>query len=89
MSQKYLIWCGVMFSYGFYRQWKTEMREPFNLYGYRFIGSIANGFVYMSPLGISNIFNLINRIDIYYNKLNKEKYPAVYEELLGSNYNTL
>jgi hypothetical protein len=89
MSKNYLIWCGVMFPYGFYRQWKSQMISPYDLHGHRCVSSIFNGFIYISPFGVFKLFNLINRIDIYYNKRDKEKYPKPYEELIGMNNDTL
>lgn len=89
MTQKYLIWCGVMFPYGFYRQWKSQMKSPYDLIGHRCASSIANGFIYISPFGVTRLFNLINRTDIYYNKRDKENYHQSYEEFIGINYNIL
>ena len=48
-----------------------------------------NGIVYISPFSIVKLFNLMNRIDIHYNKLDKLKYSSSYEELLGINYDTV
>ena len=74
MSKKYLLWYGVMFPYGFYRQWNSKIPEGFDLYGHRLAASTFNGFVYMSPFGVLKIFNFINRFDIDYNNRDKTKY---------------
>ena len=84
----YAKWCMVMFPYGTYRQWKCEIREPFDLYGHRVLGSCINGIYYMSPLGVVKIFDLFNRVDVKYRNLDKEKYKNSYQELLGYNYST-
>ena len=84
----YAKWCAFMFPYGFYRQWKCEIREPFDLSGHRILGSSINGFYYMSPLGVVKLFDLGNRLDVKYRNLDKGTYKGSYEELLGYNYNT-
>jgi hypothetical protein len=84
----YAKWCMFMFPYGVYRQWKCEIREPFDLYGHRMIAASMNGFYYISPFGLTKIFDLGNRLDVKYRNLDKEKYKRSYEELLGYNYNT-
>ncbi len=78
-----------MFPYGFYRQWNSNMPEGFDLYGHRICASTCNGIVYISPFSIFKLFNLMNRIDIHYNKRDKLKYPKSYEELFGINYDTV
>ena len=89
MTKTYLIYCGIMFPYGFYRQQNTKMPEGLDLYGHRLCISTCNGIIYMSPFGIIKIFNQMNRIDIKHNKRDKLKYPNTYEELLGTNYDIL
>ena len=84
----YAKWCAFMFPYGFYRQWKCEIREPFDLSGHRILGSSINGLYYMSPLGVVKIFDLGNRLDVKFRNLDKGTYKNSYEELLGYNYNT-
>jgi hypothetical protein len=65
------------------------MQEGFDLYGHRVASSTFNSFIYISPYGLCKLFNLINRIDISYNKKDKLKYKNSYEELIGINYETL
>ena len=84
----YAKWCAFMFPYGFYRQWNSKLEAPIDRIGHRFAFSLANGIIYTSPLGISKLFNQVNRFDIEYNKLDKEKYKKAYEELMGYNYYT-
>ena len=78
-----------MFPYGFYRQWNSKMPTSLDLYGHRIVASLANGITYISPFGIFKLFNLVNRMDIYFNKYDMLKYPNSYEELMGSNHDTI
>jgi hypothetical protein len=82
-------WMIVMAPYGAYRQWNTGIDPPNNLLGHRSILAICNSIMYVSPFGITKVFSLINRADIYYNKRDKTMYKSSYEELLGINYNTI
>ena len=84
----YVKYCLVMFPYGTYRQWNTQLETPYDLLGYRILSSSMNGVYYISPFGVTKIFNLFNRLDIKYHNLDKDKYKSSYEELLGFNYNT-
>jgi hypothetical protein len=89
MTKSFLIWSGVMFPYGFYRQWNSKMPTSLDLYGHRTLASLGNGITYISPFGICKLFNLVNRIDIYINKHDVLKYSNSYEELVGRNYDTI
>ena len=88
IQNPYAKWCMIMFPYGAYRHWKCEIKEPFDLWGYRILGSFINGIYYSSPIGVVKIFELGNRLDIKYHNLDKRKYKDSYQELLGYNYNT-
>jgi hypothetical protein len=81
----YAKWCMVMFPYGVYRQWNCHLEPPYDLLGHRIIGSSMNGLYYISPLGVTKIFDLFNRIDIKYHNLEKKNYKDSYKELLGYN----
>ena len=61
----YAKWCMVMFPYGAYRQWKCEIREPFDLYGHRVLGSCINGIYYMTPLGFVKMFDFIEHVEYF------------------------
>jgi hypothetical protein len=78
-----------MAPYGGYRQWNTEIASPNNLLGHRSVLAICNSVYYVSPLGLTKVFSLINRADIYYNNRDKTMYKSSYEELLGINYNII
>lgn len=83
----YKLWCGIMFPYGFYRQWNAKQIDSLDLYSHRVLFSLGNGVTYVSPFGLCKIFNLVNRIDIMYNKHDMTKYKKSYEELNGYNHN--
>jgi len=78
-----------MAPYGFYRQWRSDMKPPHDLYGHRFIGSIINAVWYASPYGVFKVFNLMNRINIYYEHLDPARYPQAYNEFLSKNPHVL
>ena len=78
-----------MSTYGFYRQWNSKLPVGLDLYGHRVCVSAVNSIVYLSPFGLFKLFNLVNRIDIRYYNRDPLKYPNSYEELLGTNYDTL
>jgi hypothetical protein len=89
MNKFILGWCGTMFPYGVYRQWKCKMEPPYDLYSTRIIWSCLNGVCYTTPLGIFRLNDFANRIDIYYNNRDMKKYQSAYRELLGENYNII
>ena len=89
MNKIVVLWQISMFPYGIYRQWNCEHKPPFNLFGHRVLGSLGNGIVYVSPFGICKLFDLVNRLDIEYNKRDKTQYISPYFELFGKNYNTI
>lgn len=82
----YATWLLTMFPYGFYRQWNSKLEAPTDRIGHRMAFSFANGVIYTSPFGVTKLFNQVNRFDIEYNKLDKEKYKKAYEESFGYNY---
>ena len=86
LQYPYIKWCIIMFPYGCYRQWNSKFEAPLDRIGHRLAFSLANGVIYTSPLGISKLFNQLNRFDIEYNKLDKEKYKKAYEEGFGYNH---
>jgi len=79
----------VMFPYGMYRQWTSDIKPPYDLYGHRCAASILGGCWYAMPYGIFKIFNLMNRINIHYEGRDPSSYPNAYEELLGTNHRVL
>ena len=86
---QFLVYPVGIFSYGMYRQWHCKENPPFNLIGHRVLFSVGNGFLYISPFGIFKLFNLVNRLDIAYNKRDKTQYTSPYVEMFGENYNTI
>ena len=88
-TKAFLTYMSTTFSYGFYRQWNTEMEYPYDLFGHRVISSISNGILYFSiPFGCFKLFNAVNRLDIAYHQKDKTKYKDSYSEIFGVNYNT-
>lgn len=85
----YLRYAYAMFPYGAYRQWRSDISPPYDLYGYRVAGSIISGCWYASPYGVFDIFNLMNRVNIHYEGRDPSMYPQAYKELFGSNYHVL
>jgi hypothetical protein len=81
----YLRYACVMAPYGAYRFWRSDLKPPYDLYGHRFAGSILNGIWYASPYGVCKLFNLMNRVNIYYEGRDPSNYPRAYEEFLGTN----
>jgi len=87
MNRLPILWFSTMGPYGIYRQWNVNMNPPFDLYGHRIAASVANGLLYVSPFGIFKLFNLVNRLDIWYYQRNPKEYPNSHQELLYYNYN--
>ena len=75
-----------MFFYGFLREFRSEYKVPYDLFGYKMAGSLLNGLFYtIPPYGALKLFYTINRIDVYHHKKDKEKYHCIYNEFLGEN----
>ena len=85
----YWKWCSVMFPYGLYRGWNCEKSDMNTLITQRVVWSVLNGVTYTTPVGIYQLFMQLNRLDISYHKLDKNKYSYCYEEFYGINYNTV
>jgi len=85
----YVSWFMFMFPYGFYRQWNSKLEAATDRIGHRLVSSLANGAIYISPFGLAKLFNQINRFDIEYNNLDKDKYKKAYEEAVGYSYRML
>ena len=81
-------WVCVMFPYGFYRQYTFNYDKPYDLFTYKLVFSSINGYIYTSPIGVTKIFDFINRCEIAISKKEKEQYKSSYSELFGHNYNT-
>lgn len=86
----YLRYAYVMAPYGAYRFWRSDLQPPSDLYGHRFAGSILNGIWYASPYGVFKLFNLMNRVNIYYEGRDPSNYPNAYQEcFIASNRHVL
>jgi hypothetical protein len=86
MNRLPILWFSAMGPYGIYREWNVDRKPPFDLYGHRIAASVANGIIYVSPLGIFKLFNLLNRIDVWYHQRDPKHYPNCYHECMGYNY---
>ena len=85
-----IVWCSVMFPYGFQRQWNVRLEKPHDLMSDRIFNSTATGIFYvLPPIGMVNMVSLLNRIEIKYTNKNKKDYESAYREMFGVNYNTL
>lgn len=85
---KYIYWVVPMFSYGFYRGWRTEYKAPIDLTTQKILCSTLNGIIYASPMGVFKLCHLINRVEILLYKKNAfALYPFCYEEIMGDNRN--
>ena len=85
----YLRYVAVMFPYGMYRQWRADIQPPYDLYGYRFAGSVLSGCYYSTPYGVLQIFSLMNRVNIHYEGRDPSVYPQPYNEIFGLNPHVL
>ena len=88
MQKVCLTWVPTMFSFGFYRQWRTEHKLPL-LNTERAVWSTVNGIFYVvPPYGLANIAFLLDRLEIEHTNKNKMDYRCSYGEMRGYNYNT-
>ena len=84
----YTLFILPMFSYGFLREARSTYKPPYDLFGYKMAGSFCNGMLYIfPPYGCVRLLYTINRIDVFLNYKERDKYPIIYKELLGENKN--
>jgi len=84
------LYCYVvpLFSYGFLREFRGEFKEPYDLFGNKFVSSTMNGFVYIiPPYNLMKLYRFVNRVDIKLSGKDPEKYKEQYEETLSKNNN--
>ena len=94
--KKIFKYCGLTFSYGFYRNLLGDVdeihkKDPPTLYSEKVVDSFFNGFFYMAPpVFAMKMYDLIGRIEIKLSGKNKLEYKSKYREFFGTyNYNTI
>ena len=86
----YTLFVLPMFSYGFLREARSTYKPPYNLFGYKMVGSFCNGILYtIPPYGCLRLFHTTNRIDVFINNKETSTYPDIYKELVGENKNVI
>ena len=84
----------VMFPYGFARQFNSTgdvdpwgNRKPEPLITEKCIQSTVNGIIYISPIGIVEMFKLLSRVEIKLTGKEPKDHPMYYYEFTRSNNN--
>jgi hypothetical protein len=74
------------FSYGFYRQWNCNYKQPNDLKTKKILLSTLNGVIYiLPPICVFSYIRLLNRFEIKMTGKEPTEYPDEYEEFLGKN----
>ena len=77
-----------MTAYGFNRGYRCEEFKN-SLYTDKIFAGIINSTMYTAPgINLFPLYNLINRIEIDYRNLDKDKHSDNYRELVGKCYDT-
>lgn len=82
----------IMFPYGFARQFNSKVDCSGNsksdpLITEKCVQSVLNGIIYISPIGIIQMFKLLSRVEIKLTGKEPKDHPEYYYELTRSNNN--
>ena len=92
MQSLYSRFVAIMFPYGFARQFNSTVdlcgnSKSDTLLTEKCVQSVANGMIYISPIGILQMFKLLSRAEIKLTGKEPKDHPMYYYELVRSNYN--